>query len=263
MRTSSPTRTTEALITYGWRTFRIAPASNFQVVRILGEVSERGVTERRFDVGGHAQRTVPGILWTPTDAPAKAFVLIGHGAWLEKRTPYVLSLARRLVRHHGIAAAAIDGPEHGERERLSSMWWTDEETDAMVADWQATLAACRAVPEVGADIPLGYWGFSMGTIFGLPFVVSEPDVQVAVLGLMGAVGPTAERLAKAAADLTRPLLFAVQWDDELVPRDKAIELFGTFATADKRMIVNPGAHAAVPLETFDLTEAFLAKHLLR
>lgn len=229
----------------------------------MHEAAERGVTERRFDVDGHGGRTVPGILWTPTDAPARALVLVGHGAWLEKRTPYVLSLARRLVRHHGIAAAAIDGPEHGERARTGTAWWTDEETEAMVADWKATLAACRALPEIGASVPLGYWGLSMGTIFGLPFVVSEPDVQVAVLGLMGAVGPTADRLAKAAAGLTRPLLFVVQWDDEIAPRDKAIELFGTFATTDKRMIVNPGAHSAVPLETFELTEAFLAKHLVQ
>jgi dienelactone hydrolase len=232
------------------------------VVRIVDEVSERGVTERRFDVDADG-RTVPGVLWTPTGAPAKALVLVGHGAWLEKRSPYILSLARRLVRHHGIAAAAIDGPEHGERDRTGSMWWSDEQTDAMVADWKATLAACRASDEIGANVPLGYWGFSMGTIFGLPFVASEPDVQVAVLGLMGAVGPTAERLAKAATALaTQPLLFAVQWDDELVPRDKCIELFGLFATTDKRMIVNPGSHAFVPLETFELTEAFLAKHLV-
>lgn len=220
-----------------------------------------GVIEQRFDVEGHEGRVVPGILWTPADAPANALVLVGHGAWLEKRTPYVLSLARRLVRHHGIAAVAIDGPEHGERSKTGAAWWTDAETDAMVADWKATLAACRARPEIGAGAPLGYWGVSMGTIFGLPFVVSEPDVQVAVLGLMGAVGPTAGRLAKAATELTQPLLFIVQWDDEIAPRDKVIELFGVFATSDKRMIVNPGAHAAVPLETFELTEAFLAKHL--
>jgi hypothetical protein len=232
-------------------------------MRTVGEVSERGVTERRFDVHGHGGRTVPGILWTPVDAAARALVLVGHGAWLDKRTPYVVSLARRLVRHHGIAAVAIDGPEHGERARTGAAWWTDEETDAVTADWRATLAACRARDDIGVDVPLGYWGLSMGTIFGLPFAVSEPDVRVAVLGLMGAIGPTAGRLAEAAAALTQPLLFVVQWDDEIAPRDKAIALFGTFASADKRMVVNPGPHSAVPLETFELTEAFLAKHLVR
>ena len=45
----------------------------------------------------------------------RPLVLIGHGGTSHKRTPYVLSLARRLVRHADYAVAAIDAPHHGDR----------------------------------------------------------------------------------------------------------------------------------------------------
>ena len=54
-------------------------------------------------------RTIPGLLWTPEGTqPVKALVLLGHGGGGDKRQGYILALARRLVRHHGYAAAAID-----------------------------------------------------------------------------------------------------------------------------------------------------------
>ena len=82
----------------------------------------------------------------------------------------------------------------------------------------------QALPDVG-DGPCGYWGLSMGTIFGLPVVAAEPRVAVAVLGLMGIAGPTQDRFAADAPTVTCPLLFLVQWHDELFPRDRAFALF--------------------------------------
>ena len=79
------------------------------------ELSERGVTERRFDLQVGNER-VPGLVWTPQGALGpRPLVLIGHGGTQHKRIDNVLALARRLVRHHGYAAVAIDAPEHGDR----------------------------------------------------------------------------------------------------------------------------------------------------
>src|SRR3954464_2084524 len=75
----------------------------------------RGVVERSFAVEG-GDEVVPGIVWTPEAATGpRPLVLVGHGGGGHKRMPYVLSLARRLVRHAGYAVAAIDGPGHGDR----------------------------------------------------------------------------------------------------------------------------------------------------
>jgi hypothetical protein len=58
-----------------------------------------------------------------------------------------------------------------------------------------------------------------------------------------------------------PVLFLVQWDDELVPRYRAFETFSTLASADKRLHANPGSHVEVPVEDFVASEQFLARTL--
>lgn len=230
---------------------------------------ERGVSERDFVIRA-GTRDVPGVLWMPDHASdSRPLVLLGHGGSGHKRQNYITSLARRAVRHLGYAAAAIDGPMHGDRAKLlgrdpgiasERRWWRESLTDEMVEDWQATIDALQKLDGIGIG-PVGYWGLSMGTIFGLPFVAAEPRVQVAVLGLMGAMGPTGDRLRKDAARVDCPVLFLVQWDDDLVPRESALELFGALGATDKRLHAHPGIHTAVPREEFDAGEAFLAEHL--
>ncbi|MGQ0832936.1 MAG: alpha/beta hydrolase [Microthrixaceae bacterium] len=232
-----------------------------------------GVVERRFDVDGHSG-VVPGIVWTPEGATgARPLVLVGHGGGGDKRMPYVLSLARRLVRHAQWAVAAIDGPGHGDRAGAgdngqrppssgiprSFVEGVAAATDQMTADWTATLQALRKLDEVG-DGPLGYWGLSMGTMFGLPFVAATPEVQCAVLGLMGTFAE-GNPWGTAATSIACPVLFLVQTDDELVPVDTAVSLFQSIASKDKRMHAHPGAHAAVPVEEIDASEWFLRRHL--
>jgi dienelactone hydrolase len=236
------------------------------------DVIAKGVRERRFDIERDG-RIVPGLLWTPPDATGqRPLVLIGHGASGSKREDYVVALGRRLVRHRGYAACVIDGPVHGDRRPASSgpglpffefgqLWSSDPTmTDAMVDDWRAALDALRSVPEVGAG-PTGYWGLSMGTILGLPLVAAEPRITVAVLGLMGLTGPTRSRIAADALNVHCPVLFLMQWHDELFPRQKVADLFDVLGSTDKRLHAHPGKHGEVPPEEFDASEAFLARHL--
>jgi dienelactone hydrolase len=240
----------------------------------VGEpVVSRGVVQRRFDLKREG-RNVPGLQWIPEKARRpRPLVLLGHGGTLHKGSPYIVSLARRLVRHHGFAAAAIDGPVHGDRrpdgganmdrvrEEFRLNWAREGVTDEMVADWKATLDALQAQDEVGSE-SVGYWGLSMGTIYGLPFVAAEPRIRVAVVGLMGIMGPTADRLAGDAARIRLPVLFLQQWNDELIPRDRALALFDAIASTDKRMHTHPGKHIEVPREGMDASETFLAAHLV-
>lgn len=239
------------------------------------DVEARGVRQRGFVLAVEG-RTVPGLLWTPAAAGvgARPLVAIGHGGSGDKRRPAVLSMARRLVRHHGFAALAIDGPVHGDRRgdglvgvplvtaEFGQLWAADGEamTDAMVADWQAAIAAVQRLAEVGTG-PLGYWGLSMGTILGLPLVAAEPTVEAAVLGLMGMTGPTRARIAADAPRVRCPVLFVAQWDDRLFPWTSAAALFGALGSRDKRLHAHPGEHGDVPVEELDASEAFLGRYL--
>lgn len=243
-------------------------------MRWLGETHvSAGVAERAFEVSV-GDREVPGVLWRPDDgAPGpRPLVFVGHGATLHKRIDHVLALAHLLVRDHGIAVAATDAPGHGDRRAngvddemqlfaaFLAEWSRPGSTDDIIEEWRAVIDALRGLDEVG-DGPLGYWGLSMGTIYGVPFTADEPRVQAAVFGLMGLLGPTRDRMGVDSKAIACPVQFIVQWDDQLVARDAALALFDAIGSADKRLHAHPGPHAAVPADELLSSVEFLARHL--
>jgi len=261
---------------------------------IVSEVVEQGVLERRFDLKVDTD-VVPGILWMPEKAAGpRPTVLIGHGGTQHKRTPNVLSLARRLVRHLRYAAIALDAPGHGERvtadtadaaaaaqrrlqRRIRSAegrtgglqlspeeqkQWVERTTKG-IAEWKALLDDLKTIDGLG-DGPFGYWGVSMGTAIGLPFVASEPRVACAVFGLAGLGNrPGQERFEQSARSLTIPVLFMFQWSDELMTRDSGLALFHAIGSSEKTMHINPGGHTGIPLFERDSYELFFERHLGR
>lgn len=235
---------------------------------ISASIIERGFT---IDVD---ERVVPGVYWRPVGADADRLVLLGHGGTAHKKTEYIEQVAHGLC-GLGIAAMAIDGPGHGDRPsavdfsagsasadpaEFARRWNSDGGTQSVVADWKAALDFLEA-SEGGRTT--GWWGLSMGTMMGLPVCVAEERVKVAVLGLMGGWGPNADDLVRTAPELAIPVRFLVQWHDEIVPRDKCLDLYDALGTAKKSMHVNPGAHSAVP--TFEVIASieYLAHHLAK
>jgi dienelactone hydrolase len=172
-----------------------------------------------------------------------------------------------LARHHGISAVAIDAPGHGERaeapmsqEVFTSIWARPNIDDETVADWRGTLDAVVAELDPG---PIGYWGLSQGTMMGVPLVAAEPRIEVALLGLMGIRDLNAARLRADAPNVRCPVRFLVQWDDELIERDRAFALFDALGADPKELRAHPGLHSAVPPHEFRDSVTFLARHLLR
>jgi dienelactone hydrolase len=234
-----------------------------------------GVSERSFIVDREGDQ-ITGSLWTPENAVGPVpLVLIGHGGRSERRNPNGLALARRIVRRHGMAVAAIDAIDHGQRGTPHTdddiawyidIWKRPDTLDRMTADWKATLDALVELPNIDAG-RVGYWGLSMGSMLGVPFVAAESRIKAAVLGLCGFRGSSAvrgrfsERHHADAPQITCPVLFVVQWDDELFDRDGAFELFDEIGTADKRLHANPGLHGEVPQEEVNATREFLAARL--
>ena len=228
-----------------------------------------GYRQREFTLY-RGDRPVTGVLWQPShprrDAPMVCF---GHGASGDRHQRPIPMLASQLVSDFGYFALAIDGPVHGRRKQgdgARGAFWPEWErvgcVEDMLADWSAAIDAVQALQEVGCG-PLGYWGLSMGTIFGVPLVAHEPRIQVAVLGLMGISGPVYYRpmIEAAASKITCPLFFIEQREDELFPRSEYSALFDAFASQDKRLHANPGLHPNVPLEELRFSVEFLSKYL--
>lgn len=235
-----------------------------------------GVSEHHFTLGD-----VTGLLWSPADPTgSRPLVLLGHGGGQHKQAPGLVARARRYVSALGFAVAAIDVPGHGDRpkterdERFSAeirqrmtagqpvgQLVADYNTalaGQAVAEWQSVVDALRRLDFIDPDGPVGYWGVSLGSAIGVPLVAAEPRISAAVLGLVGG-----DALAEAAARVTVPVEFLLQWDDELVPRDSALALFDAFGSSEKSLHANPGRHVAVPAFELDSSERFFARHLSR
>jgi dienelactone hydrolase len=244
-------------------------------MRLVSTTSSDGVTEQLFTLG-----EIPGVLWTPEDAHGpRPAILMGHGGGQHKKAPGILSRARRFAGEGGFAVAATDVPNHGERptsgeyDRLATEYRArmaaGEDTGELdtalyelvvgqtVAEWQAVLTAVQQLDHVGGG-PAGYWGVSLGCALGLPLVAAEPRVRAAVLGLQGS--PV---LAGTAAQITVPVQFLVQWDDELIPRAQSLALFDAIGSAEKTLHANPGGHGDLPRLETDNSLRFFARRLPR
>ncbi|MFN0163661.1 MAG: dienelactone hydrolase family protein [Burkholderiales bacterium] len=231
--------------------------------------------EERAFVAQRDGRSIPGVLWLPAGTGAALpLMLISHGGSGHKKSQIIQELSAAMVAR-GFAAAAIDGPMHGERRahieegpavqgEFLSRWKSGPDnggmTDLMVADWQAALDHLVTLPEIdGARI--GWNGLSMGTAFGVPFLAAEPRVKAAVLGLWGLCYPMSERLATDAARIACPVLFQMKWDDELFTRQGQFDLFDKLGMADKRLTAYMGKHAGRAPEQRREAEVFLAERL--
>jgi pimeloyl-ACP methyl ester carboxylesterase len=240
-------------------------------MRLASTTTSDGVSEQDFILDG-----VPGVLWTPAGVTSgRPLVLLGHGGGQHKRGPGLVGRARLLVTALGFAAAAIDMPGFGDRPKseedqrfmaeIAGLRAAGEPVGARiadyqvaragqaVADWQATLDALAGF---GYREPVGYWGVSLGSLIGVPLAAAEPRISAAVFGL-APHGP----LAGAAARITIPVEFLLQWDDELVPRADGLALFDAFGSAEKTLHANPGRHAEAPAFELDSSVRFFARHL--
>jgi pimeloyl-ACP methyl ester carboxylesterase len=248
------------------------------------ERTDDGVTRRSFSVTV-AGETVPAVIWAPAGATTpRPLVLMGHGGSQHKKTPGIRTRAAQYARRLGYATLAIDAPGHGDRisreeaaanarevgarvtGQVSGAWTPErlklmsQRTAAAVPEWNAALEAALGFDFVGAGGPIGYWGVSMGTAIGVPFVAQCPRITAAVFGLAG-LRPGAAEFEAAARQITCPVEFVFQWEDAVAEREHGLGLFNAFASAEKTMHINPCGHVDIPDFEGASWERFFARHL--
>ncbi|MFC5908807.1 alpha/beta hydrolase [Streptacidiphilus monticola] len=243
-------------------------------IQFTAQSAANGIVERDFTVGD-----VPGLLWSPATGAARApLVLLGHGGGTHKRWPAMTGRAHLLVTHCGFHVACIDAPGHGDRPRTAYdeqevaelyraraagepegpivVRYNADLAERSLPEWRATLDALQALPEIGGEGPVGFWGINMGTAIGVPFVASEPRITAAVFGQHWP-----DALAAKAKEITIPIEFDLQWDDEHIPREAGLALFDAFASKEKSLHVNSGRHKELPRFEADSAVRFFARHL--
>jgi len=145
-------------------------------MHFTSETTSNGAIERTFTRGD-----TPGVLWSPESGSAGApLLLLGHSGGMHKKAPALVASALHSVTEHGFTVAAVDAPGHGDRPRTAEdQRWIDAihraraagepiapvvvdynlaVAERAVPEWRATLDALLALPEIGADAPVGYGG---------------------------------------------------------------------------------------------------------
>ncbi|MEV0090822.1 alpha/beta hydrolase [Streptomyces sp. NPDC050738] len=234
-----------------------------------------GVVEREFALG-----EIPGILWMPASASASApvpLILLGlPPLGLRRMHPRLADRARHAAAS-GYASATIELPGSGDRPRMPVVDQAradlrraleagepvgDEIVDALVLplvdkavpEWQATLDALLALPEIGG--PVGYSG---GVIsIGVRLARVEPRIAAAVL-FAGSFVPRV--MFDEARQVAIPLHVLLQWDDEGNDRQAALGLFDAFGSKEKSLHANMGGHTGVPQFAGDVADQFFTRHL--
>ncbi|MGI5456507.1 dienelactone hydrolase family protein [Streptomyces sp. CA-249302] len=231
-----------------------------------------GVLEREFTLG-----EIPGTLWTPESAGPVPLILMSHNNGLPRREARLVARARYTAAQ-GYAVVSIDAAGCGDRPRSAAAEQAraelgramragdpvdriDEIFESLVGplvenavpEWRATLDAVLELP--GIEGPVGYTSW---TALGIRLAAVEP--RIAAVGFFaGGYVPRAQR--EEARQVTVPLLFLLQWDDEGNPRQRALDLFDAFGSKEKTLHANLGGHLGTP--RFELVDGdrFFGRHL--
>ncbi|MFD8000963.1 dienelactone hydrolase family protein [Streptomyces mirabilis] len=246
-------------------------------MHFTAETSSNGVVERNFTLD-----EVTGVLWSPASGSDGApLVLMGHSGGLHKKAPGILARAHHYVTTCGFTVAAIDAPGHGDRPRNAEdkQWvaallqaraagepigpiivdFNGSLAERAVPEWQATLDALQALPEIGSEAPVGYGGMTLGTATGLMLAAIEPRITAAAFGGVFVY----EALTEAAGRITIPIEFLLPWDDEEINRQAGLALFDACASKEKALHAYPGRHNQVPGFEVDNSARFFLRHLGR
>jgi dienelactone hydrolase len=188
---------------------------------------------------------------------------------VHKRALFPLGLPEALAAR-GVAVAAIDAPGHGDRSpttagdaaAIDQAWrahWRAFAAEHIALEWAATIDELTARPEID-DRRIGYWGLSLGTQYGVGVLAREPRIRAAVLGLSALPKP-GPRIAAYAEAVRCPVMFLLQEDDEIAPRDRALALFERLGSEEKVLHASRGAHTDVPPAVFDEAKDWLLARL--
>lgn len=244
-----------------------------------------GVVQRDFEIEVDGE-VVPCVIWAREDAKGpRPLIAMGHGGSQHKKTLGIRTRAIQYANRHDWATLAIDAPGHGDRisrEEAAKLMeevgarvrgesdapaWDEERLKMMaqrsrkaVPEWKSALDAAQQLDFVGDGGPIGYWGVSMGTAIGVPFVSEESRIRCAIFGLAG-LRPNNPAFEEAAAKITIPLQFVFQWEDAVAPRKHGIALFDAFGSKEKTMHINPGGHMDIPTFESAAWEAFYLRHI--
>lgn len=218
-----------------------------------------------LDVAGE---NVPGLLVLPTDPPAPLpLVFLQHPGMGSSEDYFVRDVALDWARR-GWACAGIDAPLHGDRRDHDPMrLFRDRDRFPEIrSQFAAELTA--TIDALAENYPLdlnrlGFVGYSLGSMIGLPAVARDGRFKAAVFCLVGE-GGLVGTVEGQGADV--PLLAGVavkivgKLQDELVPRAATEALYNALP-GPKQIGWLPGGHFEIGPDVVRAARDWLKEHL--
>lgn len=237
---------------------------------VTGVDEADGVRRTRIWIDGTDER-VPVVVTAPVgESPgdSRPALLIGHGATTTKDDLYIQAPAARWARA-GLVCVAADAPLHGERSDLPFDMAANlgADPDAAAAFARRHVVDQRRVLDLidtlgGVDpTRIGYLGFSMGTVLGVPLVAVDDRVRCAVFTIGGSFG-WGPLSPAAFAPLTagRPVLQLNTESDEIFGPGAVAALYEALGEP-KELRMFPGTHSNFGGAVFKAMWEFLSDRL--
>lgn len=221
----------------------------------------------RFSFESDGER-VPGVAWMPLEADEPMpLVFIQHPGTGSKDDYFVTEPGQMWARR-GWICAGVDAPMHGDRDDFDPMGMLQEkELYPVIAD-QFAGELSMAVDELAGHYPvdlarLGYVGFSMGSMLGIPAVARDGRFRAAAFCLVGEggfVGPATGPESHVPGLATTAVRIVGKQQDELIPRAATEALFDAI-DGEKDLKWLPGGHFEIGPDVIDLAGDWMKRHL--
>lgn len=214
--------------------------------------------------------TVPGLLFLPRDSSPfdpLPLVLIQHPGMSSKDEYFVRDVAISWAKR-GWACAGIDAPLHGDRDVHDpiALFRNRDRYPAVATQFAAEITA--TIDHLAANFPidtsrLGYVGYSLGSMLGVPAVALDGRFRAAAFCLVGEgglVGSVAGDDAPVRSMTGVAVRVIGKASDELVPRAATEALYAAFP-GEKEIVWLPGGHYEIGPDVIKAASDWLQKHL--
>jgi dienelactone hydrolase len=191
--------------------------------------------------GAHGD-TVSVDVYLPAERESWGVVVALHGRGGSRKVPYVRGAAKRWSRD-GLTVVAIDAPYHGERslDQVPNLARNEPFLAQTVGDLRRLCSAIGTDRRL-ADLPIGYLGYSMGVLAGVPFMGVDERVRCGVFAVGGATGTgTTDPATYAPLIRERPVLLVNADRDEFFDQAAVAALYEAFG-GSQELLQFPGTH---------------------
>ena len=215
-----------------------------------------------------ADETVPGIVYLPTETEAPMpLVLIQHPGTSSKDDYFVADVAKMWA-PRGWVCAGIDAPLHGDRKSHDpmSLFRDKSRFPEIVAQFANEVSATidALIERFPIDAArLGYVGYSMGSMLGLPAVALDGRFRAAAFCLVGEggmVGPATGPESYVPKLANVAIRIVGKRHDELVPRASTDALYDALP-GEKDITWLKGGHFEIGPDVVDAAGDWLKAKL--